>query len=245
MTYCVGILTRAGLVFAADSRTSAGVDYVTAVRKLKTFDLPGERFIGLMAAGNLATTQAVFSMVSERLEEGSEETSLYKVPTLFGAARIVGQALREVTAADGEHVRKEGADPAAGFIVGGQIKGRPHRLFQVYNAGNFIEATPETPFLQIGETKYGKPILDRVISPGMSLVRAAKAALISFDSTMRSNISVGLPIDLMVYEADSLRAGPYLSVETEDRYFAALRRRYGEGLLRLFDRLPDPDIDGI
>lgn len=244
MTYCVGILTRAGLVFAADSRTNAGVDYVTTARKLKTFEVPGERVICLLAAGNLATTQAVFSIVSERVEERSDEDSIYKVSTMFGVARIVGQALREALATDGEHVRAEGADPSASFIVGGEIRGRQHRLFQVYNAGNFIEAMAETPFLQIGETKYGKPILDRVIDPDMSLVRAAKAALISFDSTMRSNISVGLPIDLMVYRGGSLKAGPYLYVEPGDRYFRALRRRYGEGLVRLFDRLPDPEING-
>jgi len=245
MTYCVGILLKAGLIFAADSRTNAGVDYVTTVRKLTTFEVPGERFIALMAAGNLATTQAVVSMVSERLEEGTEETSLFKTKTLFGAARIVGQALREVIATDGDAVRGEGADPHASFIVGGQMQGRPHRLFQVYHAGNFIEATHETPFLQIGETKYGKPILDRVVDPDMSLVHAAKAALISFDSTMRSNISVGLPIDLIVYRRDGLQSGPYMSVEVGDRYFRTLRRRYGEGLMRLFQRLPDPEINGF
>jgi putative proteasome-type protease len=234
MTYCVGILLKAGLVLAADSRTNAGVDYVTTFRKLKTFAVPGERFIALMSAGNLGTTQAVVSMVSERLEEGTDDTSLFKAPTMFGVARIVGQALREVIATDGEAV-----------IVAGQIKGRPHRLFQVYHAGNFIEATPETPFLQIGETKYGKPILDRVVDPDISLIDAAKAALISFDSTMRSNISVGPPIDLIAYREGDLDNGPHLSVDEGDRYFATLRRRYGEGLTRLFDRLPAPEIDGV
>jgi putative proteasome-type protease len=243
MTYCVGVLLNDGLVLAADSRTSAGVDYISTFRKLTVFEAPGDRFLVLMAAGNLATSQAVVTMVSERLEEGTEETSLFKAPTMFGAARVVGNALREVIATDGPSVRSENADPTASFLLGGQINSRSPRLFQIYNAGNFIEATPETPFLQIGETKYGKPILDRVIRFDMSLERAAKAALISFDSTMRSNISVGPPIDLVVYRRDIYRAEHRIEVAEGDRYFDGLRRRYGEGLARLFDRLPDPPLD--
>lgn len=243
MTYCVGILLREGLVLAADSRTSAGVDYVSTFRKLTVFGVDGERFMALMSAGSLATSQAVVSMVSERLHEGTPETSLYKAPTMFEAARIVGGALRDVLATDGAHVRAENADPAASFLLAGQIHGREPRLFEIYTAGNFIEATPETPFLQIGETKYAKPILDRVVDFDMPLNRAAKAALISFDSTMRSNLSVGPPIDLVVYQRDSYRVGHHLRIGERDRYFDGLRRRYGEGILRVFDRLPDPPFE--
>lgn len=242
MTYCVGILLRDGLVLAADSRTNAGVDYVSTFRKLVTFELPGDRFIAVMSAGNLATSQAVFSMVSERLEEGTGENSLYRAPTMFNAARIVGNALREVMDTDGAYVRAEKADPSASFIVGGQVAGRPVRLFHVYSAGNFIEATPETPFVQIGETKYGKPILDRVVDYEMPLDRAAKAALVSFDSTMRSNISVAPPIDLIVYRRDTFRAHHQAEILEDDKYFRSLRRRYSDGLARVFDSLPDPDI---
>jgi putative proteasome-type protease len=243
MTYCVGILLRDGLVLAADSRTNAGVDYVSTFRKLVTFELPGDRFIAVMSAGNLATSQAVSSMVSERLEEGTDENSLYRARTMFNAARIVGNALREVIETDGAHVRAEKADPSASFIVGGQIAGRPVRLFHVYSAGNFIEATPETPFVQIGETKYGKPILDRVVDYEMPLKRAAKAALVSFDSTMRSNISVAPPIDLVVYRSDTFRAYHQAEILENDKYFLSLRKRYSDGLARVFDGLPDPDID--
>jgi putative proteasome-type protease len=242
MTYCVGILLREGLVLASDSRTSAGVDYISTFRKLTTFELPGERFIALMSAGNLATTQAVVSMVGERIEQGTEENSLFRTPTMFNAARIVGNALREVMDTDGPRVRAEGADPSASFIIGGQIVGRPIRLFQIYAAGNFIEATPETPFVQIGETKYGKPILDRVVRFDMPLQRAAKAALVSFDSTMRSNISVGPPIDLLVYAKDRFAPLHRAEIAEDNIYFRNLRHDYGEGLSRLFDGLPEPDM---
>ena len=243
MTYCVGILLRDGLVLAADSRTSAGVDYVSTFRKLAIFELPGDRFIMLMSAGNLATSQAVFSMVGERLEQGTDESSLFRAPTMFNAARIVGNALREVMDLDGDYVRARNADPSASFIVGGQIAGRPVRLFHVYSAGNFIEATPETPFVQIGETKYGKPILDRAVDYGMPLSRAAKAALVSFDSTMRSNISVAPPIDLVVYRRDTYRAHHQAEITEDNEYFRSLRKQYGDGLARVFERLPDPEID--
>lgn len=245
MTYCVGILTGDGVVCACDSRTNAGVDHVASVRKMTKFEIPGEREIILMGAGNLATTQAVVSMVSERLDAGTEETSILKVPTMFNAARVVGDALREVMKKDGPYVRAENADPSASFIIAGQISGRPVRLFQIYSAGNFMEASPPTPFVQIGETKYGKPILDRVVSYDMSLDRAVKVALVSFDATMRSNISVGLPIDLAVYKTDEFVLDQEISLAEDNEYFNGLRRRYSNGLMRVFDRLPDPDFDTI
>lgn len=242
MTYCVALLLRDGLVFAADSRTNAGMDHIFTFRKLTIFEKPGERFMVLLTAGNLATSQAVTTMVSERLDEGTGDTSLYKATSMFSAARIVGNALREVIEADGTHVRAESADPSSSFILGGQIVGRPTRLFQIYSAGNFVEATRETPFVQIGETKYGKPILDRVVSYDMPIERGAKAALVSFDSTMRSNLSVGLPLDLVIYRADSLGGAHHRDIGEDNEYFQALRHDYGVGLLEVFNRLPDPEI---
>ena len=242
MTYCVGLFLREGLVLAADSRTNAGLDQIFTFRKLTVFEKPGERFMVLMTAGNLASSQTVTTLVSERLEEGTEDTSLYKVKSMFGAAQIVGNALRDVMEMDGDHVRAEKANPTSSFILGGQIAGRPVRLFQIYSAGNFIEATRETPFMQIGETKYGKPILDRVVDYNMPLDRAAKAALVSFDSTMRSNLSVGLPLDLVVYRTDSLGNAHHTDIGEENLYFQALRDGYGAGLLEVFNRLPDPKI---
>lgn len=240
MTYCVGILVRDGLVLAADSRTNAGVDHIATVRKLALFERPGERIMALLSAGNLATTQAVVTLLSQRLGEEPGPHNLYAARTMFDAARMVGAVLREVMAHDAEHVQPHG-DPGASFLFAGQLRGGRHRLFLIYPAGNFIEATAETPFLQIGETKYGKPILDRVITPATSLAEAAKCALLSFDSTMRSNLSVAPPIDLMLYRADSLCADLRIDVQESDPYFAGLRQQFGQGMLELFARLPNPD----
>ena len=242
MTYCVGILLDEGLVLAADTRTAAGVDHVASFRKLTVFSEPGERVVALMNAGNLATSQSVVSVVGERLGSRQGQDSLFRTSSMFNAARIVGSVLREVMRSDAETVRASGADPATSFLVAGQIAGRPPRLFQVYAAGNFIEATPETPFLQIGETKYGKPVLDRVVRHDMSLADAAKAALISFDSTMRSNISVGPPLDLMVYRRDALDGGTRLEVAADDAYFVAMRRAFGDGMAALFDSIEPPPV---
>ena len=192
MTYCVGILTRHGLVLAADSRTNAGVDHIATVRKLALFERPGERIMALLSAGNLATTQAVVTLLGQRLGGGQGTQDLDAAATMFDAARMVGAVLREVIQHDGEHVQPHG-DPGGSFLFAGQLERGRHRLFLIYPAGNFIEATPETPFLQIGETKYGKPILDRVITYEASLPAAAKCALLSFDATMRSNLSVAPP----------------------------------------------------
>ncbi len=241
MTYCLGMLLEDGLVFAADSRTNAGVDHVATFRKLSVFERPGERVMILLSAGSLATSQSVISLVGERLGARKGEDSLFKSRTMFNAARIVGGALREVTESDGDHVRAQGADPGASFILGGQIKGRAPRLFQIYGAGNFIEATPETPYLQIGETKYGKPILDRVLTHQTSMPAATKCALLSFDSTMRSNLSVGPPLDLLRYERDSFNSDDRVQITADDPYFNRIRKHYAAGIDKLFDRLPDPD----
>lgn len=242
MTYCLGVLLRDGLVMAADSRTNAGVDYVSTFRKLTVFEEPGERVIALATAGNLATSQAVTSIVSERLGARMGEDSIYASKTMFNVAQIVGRTLQQVIAENGEHVRENGGDPSATFILGGQIKDRSPRLFLIYPAGNFIEATADTPFLQIGENKYGKPILDRTISHEMPIERAITASLVSFDSTMRSNLSVGLPIDLITVLAGKQRVERQISIEEDDPYFTALRQSYGDGIVSVFENLPDADI---
>jgi putative proteasome-type protease len=239
MTYCVGVLTRHGLVVAADSRTNAGVDHIATVRKLALFERPGERIMALLSAGNLATTQAVVTLLTQRLSEEAGEHNLWSARTMFDGARMVGAVLREVLQHDGEHVQAHG-DPGASFLFAGQIMGGRHRLFQIYTAGNFIEATPETPFLQIGETKYGKPILDRVISYQSGLAEAAKCVLLSFDATMRSNLSVAPPIDLLCYPEGSLSADLRVDIQDADLYFADLRRQFGQGMLELFNHLPNP-----
>ena len=243
MTYCLGMLLEDGLVFAADSRTNAGVDHIATFRKLAVFERPGERMMVLLSAGSLATSQAVVSLVSERLGGRKGEDSLFKSRTMFNAARIVGRALREVDDADAEYVRAQGADPGASFILGGQIKGRAPRLFQIYGAGNFIEATPETPYLQIGETKYGKPILDRLLNHQTLIPAATKCALLSFDSTMRSNLSVGPPIDILCYRRDSFSSDQRFQITADDSYFTRIREGYSAGIDKLFDRLPEPDWD--
>ena len=240
MTYCVGILIRDGLVLAADSRTNAGVDHVATFRKLTVFDRAEDRFVVVLSAGNLATSQAVVTLLGERLDDRAKQ-NLYTVKSMFDGARLVGATLREVLAGDATHVEAQNGDPNASFILGGQIRGRPARLFQIYAAGNFIEATPDTPYFQIGETKYGKPIIDRIIKYDMALKRAAMGALVSYDSTMRSNLSVAPPIDLVVYRSDSLRPAVRAEIGEGDAYFSALRKAYGEGIASVFRVLPEPD----
>jgi putative proteasome-type protease len=240
MTYCVGILIKGGLVLAADTRTNAGVDHIATVRKLTVFERPGERVMVLLSAGNLATTQAVVNLLTQRLGDEQGPANLFAARTMFDAARLVGGVLREVMAHDAEHVRPQG-DPSATFLFAGQLEGERHRLFLIYSAGNFIEATPETAFLQAGETKYGKPILDRVITYESSLAEAAKCALLSFDATMRSNLSVAPPIDLLCYRADSLRPEIRIDIAEDDAYFGKLRADYSRGILELFKQLAEPN----
>lgn len=243
MTYCMGVLLKDGLVIAADSRTNAGVDYISTFRKLSIFEKTGDRVIALASAGNLATSQAVVSLVGERLGSRDGEDALFGTKSMFRAAEIVGKTLRSVIAENEESVRENGGDASATLILGGQIKGRPPRLFMIYPAGNFIEATPESPYLQIGENKYGKPILDRTISFEMPISRAVTATLVSFDSTMRSNMSVGLPIDLITIKDGDLAVDRHAVIEENDPYFEALRTSYGDGIVGVFGTLPDPDLD--
>ena len=244
MTYCLGIWLEGGLVLASDSRTNAGVDRVSLVCKMQLFDDPGQRVLALLSAGNLATTQAVASLLTQRTGTGAPG-DLFQAATGFDAAQIVGDTLREVIARDGDYVRPYG-DPDASFLLGGQILGEAPRLFQVYSAGNFIEATRDTPFLQIGETKYGKPILDRMIREETSLARASKCALLSMDATIRSNLSVAPPIDVLCYRRDSRIAGVHRRFEERDPYLEALRTTYAQRLEELFGSLPNcPDFEEV
>jgi putative proteasome-type protease len=238
MTYCLGILLPQGLVLASDSRSNAGVDQVAQVRKFDLFNLPGNRVIVILSAGNLATTQSVISEL--RGAAGSGKTDdVHAARLMFEVARIVGDKLRDTVARDGPSVQPYG-DPSGSFLVGGQIAGETPRLFQVYSAGNFIEASPRSVFLQIGETKYGKPILDRALNPKTSLDEAAKLALLSFDATMRSNLSVGMPIDMLRYETDSFSTANMTMLKEDDPYWISLRSTYSEGLAQLVRSLPTP-----
>jgi putative proteasome-type protease len=238
MTYCVGMLLDRGLVFLSDSRTNAGVDHISTFRKMTVFEHPGERLIALLSAGNLAITQAVRQIVCENL--GPHTDSVWTAGTMFDAVRVVGEAVREVHRRDGQALKDAGIEFNCNFIFGGQIRGERMRLFHVYAAGNFIEATPENSYFQIGEAKYGKPIIDRVISPATSLEEAAKCALISMDSTLRSNISVGLPLDLLVYEAGALRVTKFVQVDQQNQYMQMIRNTWGARLKQVFQEIPDP-----
>jgi putative proteasome-type protease len=245
LTYCLGILTRAGLVLGSDGRSNAGVDQVTKVQKLNLITVPGERVICIQSAGNLATSQAVVTELEEAAGKGDPVEDLHLCNTMFEAATVVGARLRRVLDADAKYVEPYG-DPAANFLVGGQIKGEVPRLFEVYSAGNFIEASHRAPFLQIGETKYGKPILDRALTPETSLDEAAKLALLSFDATIRSNLSVGLPVDLLRYPADSFSANNLITIEDQNLYWRELRSAYAGGLAALVASLePPPSADGV
>lgn len=241
MTYCLGMLLDAGLVVAADSRTNAGMDNVSKFRKIHVFERPGERMIVLLTAGNLAVTQAVVSLLAEGHGGPEGVKTLYEVGSLHEAAGMVGRALRRVHDIDGPYLKAQDTDFVASFILGGQIKGEWMRLFQIYAAGNFIEATTDTPFFQIGETKYGKPIMDRVVRPSLDLVSALKCALVSIDSTIRSNVSVAPPIDLLVYRRDDYKVSAWQRFEDDDPYFNSIRSRWGEGLRHLFETLPAPE----
>lgn len=240
MTYCVGIKVNDGLVLASDSRTNAGVDLVSTFRKMFVFERPGDRLLALLTVGNLSVTQSVVELLSRRLDGGAAH-DLMAADSMFAAAGIVGEIMRQVQERDGPAIRAAGVDSSASIIFGGQIRGDRARLYQVYAPGNFVEATAETPYFQNGEVKYGKPVLDRVIAPETSLMDAAKCALISIDSTMRSNMSVGPPIDVLLYRTDALTVGYRTSLEADDPYFSALRAQWNESLNRAFESLGAPD----
>ena len=238
MTYCVAMRLHAGLVFLSDSRTNAGIDNVGTFRKMYAFENPGERVMVLMTSGNLSLSQAIRQMISEHVN--ADGKTIWTVSSMFEAAQIVGEAIRLVYARDAKALEEFGIDFNVRMIFGGQIGKEGCRLFQVYSAGNFIESHDENPYFQIGESKYGKPIIDRVITPSSSLEEAAKCALISMDSTLRSNVSVGLPLDLLVYETGSLAITHFVNITEKNRYFQMIRGIWGEQLKLIFEGIEDP-----
>lgn len=236
MTYCVAMRLSSGMVFLADSRTNAGVDHIATFRKLHSFCQPGERLIVLLSSGNLATTQSVLSLLRVRL--GQERPNLFNCGTMFEVAELIGATVREVINRDSGK-QQSAVDFGCNFIVGGQIFGQDMELFHVYPEGNFIQATNDTPYFQIGEIKYGKPIIDRVIHFTTPLEHAVKCALISMDSTIRSNLSVGMPLDLLVYPRDQLSSGNYYDIGDNHAGFQVLREAWSMGLRQTFVQLPD------
>ncbi|VVD59073.1 proteasome-type protease [Pandoraea soli] len=236
MTYCVAMKLDAGLVFLSDTRTNAGVDHVSTFRKMLVFERANERVLVLLSAGNLALTQAV----RQQLVEARDTETLWNAKSMTDVARVVGQAIRDVHTRDAKALEAFGVDFNCSFLLGGQIAGAPSRLYQLYSAGNFIEASSVNPYFQIGESKYGKPIIDRLVTPATSLDDGAKCALISMDSTLRSNVSVGLPLDLLVYEEDSLRVTRFASLDDENVYYKMIHESWGARLRQVFDELPEP-----
>ena len=247
MTYGVGIKLNAGLVFMSDSRTNAGVDNISTFRKMIVYERPGDRFMVLLTAGNLSISQSVREILQvEQLKESpedSEVTTIWNAKSMFDAARVLGNAVRHVYDRDAEALKYAGVEFNVSLIFGGQIRGESMRLFQVYSAGNFIEATPETPYFQIGEYKYGKPVLDRVITPDTPLEEAAKCALVSMDSTMKSNLSAGPPLDLVVYELNRFETDKIVSIDMNNPYYRILHSSWGQKLREVFDSLQDPVWD--
>ncbi|HEY0465179.1 MAG TPA: proteasome-type protease [Polyangiaceae bacterium] len=243
MTYCVSLKVDAGMVFASDSRTNAGFDQISTFRKMMVYEQPGDRVMVLLSSGNLSISQSVRELLQvERLSLGAQPAiTIWNAKSLFEAARVLGSTMRRVYEQDGPALRAAGIDASCTLIFGGQIKGEGMRLFLVYSTGNFIEATAETCYFQIGESKYGKPMLDRVLVPSTPLAEATKCALVSIDATLKSNVSVGLPIDLLVYEAGSLRCDELACIDDANPYFAMVREAWDTGLRTAFDAIENPD----
>jgi putative proteasome-type protease len=239
MTYCVGVLLKDGIVLASDSRTHAGVDNFAKFSKMTVFERAGDRVLILLSSGNLAGTQAVISVLKQRSDVTDGPPNLWTARTMFDVVVLVSDAVRDIERRDAPFLEGGPIRFNASFIVGGQLKGEPPRLFRVYAEGNFIEAGADTPFLQTGEAKYGKPIIDRVLAPTTTLADATKCVLVSFDSTMRSNMSVGMPIDLVCYERDSLEIRMRRRFDQGDAYFTALSASWSEGVRKVFRELPE------
>jgi putative proteasome-type protease len=247
MTYCVALKLNAGLVFLSDSRTNAGLDQISTFRKMIVYEKPGDRFMVLLSAGNLSISQSVREILQvEKLKDHEEDEgiTIWNAKSMFDAARVLGSAIRRVQERDGAALKAAGVDFNVSVIFGGQIQGEAMRLFQVYSAGNFIEATPETPYFQIGESKYGKPVLDRVITPETPLDEAAKCALISMDSTLKSNLSVGLPLDMVVYEVNTFQTDKVVCIDEHNPYYQLLHNSWGQKLRHVFDSIEDPMWNG-
>jgi putative proteasome-type protease len=246
MTYCVGIRLNAGLVFLSDSRTNAGMDQISTFRKMMIYEKPGDRFMVMLSAGNLSISQSVREILQvEKLDNGDDEpVTIWNARSMFDATRVLGSAVRRVYTQDGPSLKASGIEFNASMIFGGQIKGEAMRMFLVYSAGNFIEATRETCFFQVGESKYGKPILDRVLTPATPLDEAAKCALVSMDSTLKSNLSVGLPLDLLVYRDGALLSDEHVCIDEQNPYFRMIRSTWGQRLREVFEGIDDPRWDG-
>lgn len=241
MTYCVGMRLDAGLVLLSDSRTNAGVDQVGTARKMSVFENPGDRMMVLMTAGNLSISQSIRQLLSDHV--GLAGYTIWNAPNMYEAARILGEVVRLVHERDARALTDFGIEFNVSMIFGGQVKGERCRLFQIYSAGNFIESHAENAYFQIGEAKYGKPIIDRVVTPATPLDEAAKCALISMDSTLRSNISVGLPLDMLVYETDSLAVTRFVTIDEKNEYFQMIRNTWGQQLKRIFEGIAAPVWD--
>ncbi|ESX82425.1 MULTISPECIES: peptidase [unclassified Mesorhizobium] len=240
MTYCVGLKIDRGLVFMSDTRTNAGMDSISTFRKMHVWEEPGERVIVLMSAGNLATTQAVVSLLDERTKAVAERhATLLETPSMYQTVRLVGDTVKEVIASSSPAGEKADSYFNASFILGGQIKGSAPRLFMIYPEGNFIESTDDTPFFQIGETKYGKPIIIRTYEKTMSFAETVKLLLVSFDSTLKSNLSVGLPLDLLFYEKDTFKVGLKKRINHDDQYYRTISDSWSNALKTAFASLPD------
>ena len=246
MTYCIGIRLDAGMVFLSDSRTNAGLDRTSTFRKMMIYERPGDRFMALLTAGNLSVSQSVREILqTEAIDVGAPEPlTIWNATSMYDAARVLGSAVRRVHQQDGPALAAAGVEFNATMIFGGQIGKEATRLFLVYSAGNFIEATRETCFFQAGESKYGKPILDRILSPSTSLAEAAKCALVSMDSTMKSNLTVGLPLDLLVYENNRLSTNRHVCIDERNPYFQWIRATWGERLKQVFQSMEDPQWNG-
>jgi len=238
MTYCVATILDAGMIFASDSRTNAGVDNIASFSKMKVFSRPGDRIIVTLTSGNLAISQGTLNLLAQHARDDSR-LNLWNARSMYDVAQLIGESLREIQQRDGPYLAQRNVEASASFLVGGQINGEEQRLFNIYPEGNFIEATDETRFFQIGETKYGKPILDRVVNRRTALSEGAKCVMVSFDSTMRSNISVGPPIDLLCYRRDSFAVDLRRRFVEGDPYVEMIHRQWGEGLRRAFAELPD------
>lgn len=247
MTYCVAIKLNAGLIFLSDSRTNAGLDQISTFRKMIVYEKAGDRFMVLLSAGNLSISQSIREILQvEQIKDhhSGEPITIWNAKSMFDAARVLGAAIRRVHERDASALKQSGVEFNVSMIFGGQIKGEAMRLFQVYSAGNFIEATPETPYFQVGESKYGKPVLDRVITPYTPLNEAAKCALVSMDSTLKSNLSVGLPLDMVIYEANRFETDKLVCIDEENPYFKMLHGSWGQKLREVFDSIEDPQWSG-
>lgn len=230
MTYCVAMRLSSGMIFVSDSRTNAGVDHISSFRKLHVFQQDEQRTLVLQSAGNLATTQSVLSLLRRECDN-AEKAHLMSCASMYDVALLVGDMLREV-------IKRDGEEFSGTLILGGQIKGEEMRLFQIYPQGNFIEASVDTPYFQIGESKYGKPIIDRVLRYDTPLEQAMQCALISMDSTLASNISVGLPLDVMIYRSDSFSDSDQHHITESHPYYSQIRQLWSKGLLSVFSQLP-------